>query len=184
MSFSVPGGFTGTDGLLAFAVEQSGNLNQLMQKEMDVSKLRGEMANDLADIKQHLELANRHPELPEGYKNVNEEMAAFIEKYEDVPELDAVVSTIVEIHKSSDAKWTAYEAADSKPAKFDGWANETIKGWLDRLTEDMDSSGTNDQLAMIYIKSLNERINNLAGTVSGIEDSRQRTLESIINKLS
>jgi hypothetical protein len=184
MSFSVPGGYTGTEALLAFAVEQSATLNELMHNEMDTSKIRGEMAKDLADIKSHLEVANRHDTNPEGFKNVNEEMKAFLDKYGDVPELEAVTSTMREIYESSDGKWKAYEAADPKPEHYDGWANETIKGWSERLTENMDSSGTNDQLAMIYIKSLNERINNLASTVSGIEDSRQRTLEGIIGKLS
>lgn len=184
MSFSVPGGYTGTNGLLAFAVERSGTLNDLMHREMEISKWRGEMATDLADIKSHLEIANRHNKEPDGFRKVNEEMAAFLEKYEGMPELDAVTTTIREIYDSSNQKWLAYEAADPKPIEYDGWADETIKGWMDRLTENLDSSSTNDQLAMIYIKSINEQINNLVGTVSGIEDSRQQTIASIINKLS
>lgn len=180
MSFPVSGGFRGTDGLLAFAVEHSAQLNQIMGDEMEQSELRSEAAKALNSIKTHLDTHGN----PEELKNLNEELRAFQETYGGVPELGSAVNTVRELHNVTNRQWGDYEKATQKPDTISGFGEATVKEYSERLTGDIDASGTNDQLAMIYIKSLNDRINNLSGTVSGIEDSRQRATEAIIGKFS
>ena len=78
------------------------------------------------------------------------------------------------------------EAALSLPisqAPLD-YADETIKTWISQISEKLDASGTNDQLAMIHIKQLNDNINNSSGVVSGIIESRSNATSSIINNIA
>jgi hypothetical protein len=78
------------------------------------------------------------------------------------------------------------EAALSLPisqAPLD-YADETIKTWISQISEKLDASGTNDQLAMIHIKQLNDNINNSSGVVSGIIESRSNAMSSIINNIA
>lgn len=64
------------------------------------------------------------------------------------------------------------------------YADGTIKNWIDQITEKLDASGTNDQLAMIHIKQLNDNINNSSSMVSGIVESRNNATSSIINNIA
>lgn len=64
------------------------------------------------------------------------------------------------------------------------YADGTIKNWIDQITSQLDASGTNDQLAMIHIKQLNDNINNSSGMVSGIIESRNDATSSIINNIA
>jgi hypothetical protein len=213
MSFSVPGGFTGGDALLAFAAIQQGRWNEQMSDAMTMADLRSQMAQDINDIKAHLEIANRHPEK---FGELNAELQAFMEKYGDVPELEQATSVVGEIasnvrgrmeerfvathHVPSTAQYTAtgrnnlpigtysqHLSASSgnpyagTPIKY---ADETIRTWLDQLTGTLDTVGTSDDLNMIHIKQLNDRINNSSGMVSGIIESRANSTASIINNIA
>lgn len=205
MSFSsVGGGFQGGDALLAFAAIQQGRMNEQMSESMRIADLRSQMAGDLADIKSHLEIANRHPEK---FGDVNAELQAFMDKYGEVPELEDVTSTVKEIadnvdgrfdeaarqaastHELDHARWlaTGQEGLEPQPLKvitIGKYEPETIQSWLENITKKVDASGTNDQLTMIHIKQLNDNINNSSGMVSGIIESRQNATASIINNIA
>jgi len=201
---SVGGGFQGGDALLAFAAVQQGRMNDQMTESMRVADLRSQMAGDLADIKSHLEQANRHPEK---FEDVNAELRAFMDKYGDVPELEDVTSTVGEIADNvstriGDAKREAASAYAQEHAQWEAtggvgpepqpptsvvigaYKSETIQSWLGDITGKLDASGTNDQLTMIHIKQLNDNINNSSGMVSGIIESRQNATASIINNIA
>ena len=207
MSFSSVGGFQGGDALLAFAAVQQGRMNEEMSESMRIADLRSQMAGDLADIKSHLETANRYPEK---YGDLNAELKAFMDKYGGEPELEAVTSTVKEIADNVDsryapiaqqnsqnasgyaaayARWEAQGRIGEEPRPvaqvvMGKYADETIKNWLGAITEQLDASGTNDQLAMIQIKQLNDNINNSSGMVSGIIESRNNATASIINNIA
>lgn len=212
MSYSV-GGFSGGDALLAFAAIQQGRMNEEMTQAMQDADLRAQMASDLADIKSHLEVMNRHPEAPEQFQAVDDELQAFMAKYGENPALEEVTSSIGEIAKNIHDRRDQYERQHSEAMQTWGGSNasavaqgyegfdppklsfaapgaehvyapESIKSWLDQITEKLSASGTNDQLAMIHIKQLNDNINNSSGMVSGIIESRNNSTASIINNIA
>jgi hypothetical protein len=204
MSFSSVNGFSGGDALLAFAAIQQGRMNDEMSEGMRIADLRSQMSGDLADLKSHLEQANRDPKQ---FNAVDQELHAFMDKYGSVPELEEVTSTVGEITRNIDdrledarqsqaaqyasayAGWASSGYEGSAPPRpgppvIGAYSDETIKSWLDQITGKLDASGTNDQLAMIHIKQLNDNINNSSGMVSGIIESRQNSMASIINNIA
>ena len=206
MSFSgVGGGFQGGNALLAFAAIQKGRLNEEMTESMPIPDLRSQMAGDLADIKAHLEQANRDPK---SFPDVAIELQAFMDKYGGEPELGDVTSTVgpiateVQNHcdgvqKWNDAvvakyaddveNWKKMGGAPPVPLPFqtiERYDDKIIQTWLDNITQKLDAAGTNDQLAMIHIKQLNDNINNSSGMVSGIIESRNNSTASIINNIA
>ena len=76
---------------------------------------------------------------------------------------------------------TSQTAGGGSVEKFE---QRQVDNWLERLTESLDASSTNDQLRMIHIKQLNDNINNNSGMVSGIIESRNNATASIINNLA
>jgi hypothetical protein len=200
------GGFTGSDALLAFAAIQQGRMNEEMTSSMKDADLRSQMASDLADIKAHLEVANRYPEK---FGELDKELQAFMNEYGDEPALADVTQTVGEIADNIHERWTneakpapaalvatfddvgisqdlvkdAGALADS-PLTIGAYADATVKTWLDQISDKLSSSGTNDQLAMIHIKQLNDNINNSSGMVSGIIESRSNATSSIINNIA
>lgn len=208
MSFSgVGGGFQGGNALLAFAAIQQGRMNEEMTESMRVADLRSQMAGDLADIKAHLEQANQDPK---SFPDVDKELQAFMSKYGSEPELQDITSTVGgiadEVHKHvsdvqtsnagslslyamNHARWeqTGKVGAEPQPPTLltvASYEDKVIQTWLDNITEKLDAAGTNDQLAMIHIKQLNDNINNSSGMVSGIIESRQNSTASIINNIA
>jgi len=208
MSFSsVGGGFQGGDALLAFAAIQQGRMNDQMTESMRVADLRSQMTGDLADIKAHLEEANRDPSR---FAALGTELHAFLDKYGDEPALEDVTSTVKPIaddlskrldpinRQNADsasrfaadhARWEATgrvgtEPTLAAPTTMAAYSQDTIDTWLQNITEKVDAAGTNDQLAMIHIKQLNDNINNSSGMVSGIIESRQNATASIINNIA
>jgi len=208
MSFSgVGGGFQGGNALLAFAAVQQGRMNEEMTESMRVADLRSQMAGDLADIKAHLEEANRDPTK---FSDVDKELQAFGDKYGDEPALAEVTEAVGEIagdvhehcdaversnagamngYGASHATWEAQGKQGEEPQppellKVAAYDDKVIQTWLGQITEKLDASGTNDQLAMIHIKQLNDNINNSSGMVSGIIESRQNSTASIINNIA
>jgi hypothetical protein len=208
MSFSsVGGGFQGGDALLAFAAIQQGRMNEEMTESMRVADLRSQMAGDLADIKAHLEQANRDPKR---FPEVNHELQAFMEKYGSEPELEDVTSTVGEIAEDVNKRCSPVETSNAGAMHGYGAAHaiwevtgevgeepqppelltvtayddKVIQTWLENITEKLDASGTNDQLAMIHIKQLNDNVNNSSGMVSGIIESRNNSTASIINNIA
>ena len=205
MSFSSVGGFQGGDALLAFAAIQQGRMNEEMSESMRVADLRSQMAGDLADIKAHLEQANREPTK---FPDVDKEMQAFVDKYGDEPALADVTSTVETIavavhHRCEDVEDANKGMVDNHLAAVKLWESgvgdpptpptlltvaayddKVIQTWLKNITEKLDASGTNDQLAMIHIKQLNDNINNSSGMVSGIIESRNNATASIINNIA
>jgi hypothetical protein len=206
MSFSgVGGGFQGGNALLAFAAIQQGRMNEEMTESMRLADLRSQMAGDLADIKAHLEQANRDPK---SFPDVAKELQAFMSKYGNEPELGDVTSTIgpiatevqnhcEEVQKWNDAVVAKYEddveswkktgGAPPVPLPFQtiaAYDDKIIQSWLENITKKLDAAGTNDQLAMIHIKQLNDNINNSSSMVSGIIESRNNATSSIINNIA
>jgi hypothetical protein len=211
MSFSVPGGFTGGDALLAFAAVQQGRWNEQMSEAMTMADLRSQMAQDLNDIKAHLEIANRLvDEHPEKFAELDAELQAFMTKYGSVPELDEITSEVGKIagsvrekqaaadqanidngngHGAAQAQWATRGGGAAPPAAPStvvpsAFADETIRSWTDLITQKLDACGTSDDLNMIHIKQLNDRINNSSGMVSGIIESRNNSTASIINNIA
>jgi hypothetical protein len=203
MSFGVPGGFTGGDALLAFAAVQQGRLNEQMTDAMQLADLRSQMSADLADIKAHLQEANKDP--TGRFPGLDAELQAFMDKYGDVAELGEVTSAVGEIatsvhdkvgqyntdvinngngYSKAHADWVAGGEQGPEPTltpvTIGGYASEDIKTWTDHMTEQLSASGTSDQLSMIYIKQINDSINNSSGMVSGIDKSRSDGLAAII----
>jgi hypothetical protein len=187
---------------------------------MELADLRSQMAQDINDIKAHLEVANRHPEK---FAELDAELQTFMAKYGTVPELEQATAPVGEIaqavHERSQAIYAAthqqptpslvyssgtgaastssaaggYAAnahgvgkgsAPPQPNEGASFAQETIDGWLEQLTGTLDACGTSDDLNMIYIKQLNDRINNSSGMVSGIIESRSNATASIINNIA
>ena len=207
MSFSgIGGGFQGGDALLAFAAIQQGRMNEEMTESMRVADLRSQMAGDLADIKAQLEQANRDPQR---FPDVAKELQAFMAKYGSEPELEDVTSTVKgiaddvgkhcsDVEDSNASAMHGYGAAHAiweqsgvgeEPTKPElltiaAYDDKVIQTWLDNITQKLDAAGTNDQLAMIHIKQLNDNINNSSGIVSGIIESRQNSTASIINNIA
>jgi hypothetical protein len=208
MSFSaVGGGFQGGDALLAFAAIQQGRMNEQMTESMRVADLRSQMAGDLADIKAHLEQANQDPKR---FPDMAKELQAFMDKYGSEPELQDITSTVGSIaedvsghvshvtdanqcmqesYTESHDLWekTGRVGVEPEPPvllEISRYDDKEIQTWLDNITQKLDAAGTNDQLAMIHIKQLNDNINNSSGMVSGIIDSRQNATASIINNIA
>jgi hypothetical protein len=185
VDMSAVGGFSGGDALLAFAAIQQGRMNDEMTGAMKEADLRSQMASDLADIKSHLEIANRNKE---GYIDVHHELQAFMDKYGDEPSLTEVTDTVRVIADDVDKRWANGNKPNSPLSGTDvgarAYAAETIKDWLDQIDGKLSASGTNDQLAMIHIKQLNDNINNSSGMVSGIIESRNNATSSIINNIA
>jgi hypothetical protein len=179
MSFSgVGGGFQGGDALLAFAAIQQGRMNEEMSESMRVADLRSQMAGDLADIKAHMEQANQHPER---FVDVDKELQAFMDKYGSEPALADVTETVKGIADDINERVTNSAAAGTPIVHYQ---DNEMQPWLDNITQKLDAAGTNDQLAMIHIKQLNDNINNSSGMVSGIIESRQNSTASIINNIA
>lgn len=203
---SAIGGFTGSDALLALATLQQGNWNEQMSDAMSLAKTRSEMASDLANIKSHLESAGRNPARLEA---LEPELQAFMAKYGSVPELEEVTSAVGEItgkvnenvaayhtaqtdagngYSKAYADWEATGRHGNPPVEtqvvLQGFSQEQVDNWLQLLTDKLDATGTNDQLGMIYIKQLNDNINNNSGMVSGIIESRNNATASILNNIA
>jgi hypothetical protein len=236
MSFSgVGGGFQGGDALLAFAAIQQGRMNEEMTESMRVADLRSQMSGDLADIKAHIDSANKHPEK---FPEVAQELKAFMAKYGDEPALEDITSSVGDVsnkldgHLKNNTQYRDISSTQSAGASRGGASNGdassgaasgagrgtlssaanlsaynaekhttkvvttathygtlklaegTAKSWIDQLTEAVDAAGTNDQLAMIHIKQLNDNINNSSSMVSGIIESRNNATSSIINNIA
>lgn len=232
MSLSLPGGFTGGDALLAFAAVQQGRWNEQMSDAMALADLRSQMAQDITDIKTHLQSAHENPQQ---FPELNQELQAFMAKYGHIPELQQATAAVGEIADNLQAKMGQAFAATHAPApsaaqsynantaaaptgggfQISGgshpsspshptaaasqvsqaptvglfnmpvtYSDEQIQGWLDQLTGTLDACGTSDELNMIYIKQLNDRVNNSSGMVSGIIESRANATASIINHIA
>jgi hypothetical protein len=201
---SVSGGFSGDNALLAFAAMQQGRMNEELTESMRSADIRSQMAKDIASIKAHWDGANRDyaPDSdqkcvkPKGFIDLNEEINAFMEKYGDDPACADMMSSMGELSgtvKLHLEEWTAAveSAAVNSPltlARNIAWipkySNDDVQKYLTLLQGTLDAAGTNDQLAMIHIKQLNDNINNSSGMVSGIMDSRQNTTASIINNIA
>lgn len=146
MSFSgVGGGFQGGDALLAFAAIQQGRMNEEMTESMRVADLRSQMAGDLADIKAHLDQADKHPEK---FLEVNDELKAFMAKYGAEPALEDVTSTVADIAKVIDAKCEAAgkshymkEAGSGSSSTLTSAASDAAKALL---AEDSSGSGASN----------------------------------------
>lgn len=215
MSFSgVAGGFQGGDALLAFAAIQQGRMNEEMTESMRVADLRSQMTGDLAQIKSHLDAADKHPET---FPKVAQELKEFMDKYGDEPGLSDVTSVVEDVSNtvnqhvennrpkqyltdetlhgsiggtgfmssiSGTAEHVKQEVSDLLGKKAFQCKEGTVKAWIEQLTGAVDSAGTNDQLAMIHIKQLNDNINNSSSMVSGIIESRNNATSSIINNIA
>jgi len=182
-------------------------MNEEMTESMRVADLRSQMAGDLADIKAHLEQANRDPQQ---FSDVNKELQAFMSKYGGEPELQDVTSTVAGIAEDVSKQCSDVETSNAGALKgyvvahaiweqsgkvgeepqsptllsLMRYDDKVIQTWLDNITQKLDAAGTNDQLAMIHIKQLNDNINNSSGMVSGIIESRQNSTASIINNIA
>jgi hypothetical protein len=210
MSIATNGGFSGDNALLAFAAIQQGRMNDELSESMRRADVRSQMAQDVADIKAHLEQANRGVDkFPEGFPNLDAELSAFMEKYGDEPACADMIDTVkivadsvhlhVQEHNEDLSKAAAQFAADHgkwaatgkhgaeptmPPLAWKAYEDKDIETMITYLQDTIDASGTNDQLAMIHLKQLNDNINNSSGMVSGIIESRQNALASIVNNLA
>ena len=206
MSVGVGGNYQSPEAILAFTALQQDRMYGDLKDAMDLATTRGEMTSDLTDIKSHLEFANRNND----FAQVDAELQAFVAKYGEVPEFAEIIDTVSAIADNVHGRWTEavqehgraqsnYAAAHGRwvadgclgleplppgPPKLAEYADETIKNWLDSMTDKIDAAGTNDQLTMISIQQLNTSINQSSETASTIMDSRSDTLSSIINNIA
>lgn len=203
MSYGL-GGFQGGDAMLAFAAIQQGRMNEEMTDAMKLADKRSQMASDLNDIKSHLEVANRYPEK---FNDLDVELQAFMDEYGDIPEFDNVTSAVKEMADNIHGRLSEQGLSDGLnymyaheewvrngkvgaepelpgPPQIGSYVDQSVKDWTDNITAQLDASGTNDQLAMIHIKQLNDNINNSSGVVSGIIESRNNATSSIINNIA
>lgn len=203
MSIST-GGFSGDNALLAFAAVQQGRMNEELSESMRSADIRSQMAKDIASIKAHWEGANRDyvPDTeqgcvkPQGFIDLNKEIDAFMEKYGDDPACADMMSSMGELSGTvkqhlkewgdavETALWNSPQTVAQSIGRIPKYSNEDVQKLSTQLQDTLDAAGTNDQLAMIHIKQLNDNINNSSGMVSGIMESRQNTTASIINNLA
>lgn len=200
------GGFSGDNALLAFAAVQQGRMNDELSESMRAADIRSQMAKDIASIKAHWDGANRNyaPDTDEklvkveGFIELEQEIQAFMDKYGDDPacaDMMAAMSELegsVKLHlkewrDSVDRQTLTHFGAGTTPSSnppIPKYSDEDVQRFVSQLQGTLDAAGTNDQLAMIHIKQLNDNINNSSGIVSGIMESRQNTTASIINNLA
>ncbi|RYZ01503.1 MAG: hypothetical protein EOO73_35410 [Myxococcales bacterium] len=198
MSIST-GGFSGDNALLAFAAMQQGRMNDELSESMRSADIRSQMAKDIASIKADWDAANRdfvpgtdeRLVLGQGFLDLKAKIEAFEEKYGDDPacadmmaSMGALGATVKEHIKDYLYESAAPESVDPGARAVPKYSKEDVQNHLSQLQETLDAAGTNDQLAMIHIKQLNDDINNSSGMVSGIIESRQNTIASIINNLA
>jgi hypothetical protein len=206
MSVGVGGNYQSPEAILAFTALQQDRMYGDLKDAMALATTRGEMTSDLADIKSHLEFANRNHD----FAQVDAELQAFVEKYGEVREFAEIIDTVSAIADNVHGRWTEVVQLNAEaqsnyasmhgrwvaegclgpepqppgPPKLGEYKPETIKNWLDSMTDKIDASGTNDQLTMISIQQLNTSINQSSETASTIMDSRSDTLSSIINNIA
>lgn len=198
------GGFSGENALLAFAAAQQGRMNEELTESMRAADLRSQMAKDIASIKAHWEGANRDYAAgsgeacvkPQGFVDLKKEIDAFMAKYGMEPACADMMASMEELSGSVKLhldEWvaeikgvsaTSPQAVTQALTWIRKYSSEDVDRFSGLLQDTLDSAGTNDQLAMIHIKQLNDNINNSSGMVSGIMESRQNALASIINNLA
>lgn len=204
MAMISSGGFTGDNALLAFAAVQQSRMNEDLSESMRVADLRSRMCKDISAIKAHLLEANSKN--PNGIVDVKAELEAFKAEYGDDPAcadmMDAVEPMLKDIslrvNNTALENQSRAEQREQASAQRDYYRQQALQGdlpivayqqseldvWLNNIQDTLDAAGTNDQLAMVHMKQLNDSINNSSGMVSGIIESHQNVMAQVINDLA
>lgn len=205
------GGFSGNNALLAFAAVQQGRMNEELTESMRSAETRSQLVKEITDLKSRIQQVNSYA--PNEFPQLDVEVQAFMDKYRDVPEAQDIITTMEPYAKSihdhvkqfgpstpsptfqgaavrgvahtvNPAVLEAGGVEAPPPTNIPPYEQEHIADWMTNIQGVIDASGTNDQLAMIHMKQLNDNINNSSGMVSGIIESRQNALAQIINNFA
>jgi hypothetical protein len=204
------GNYMSDGAILAWVTQQQNRMYGDLEGTMQQQELQGQMASDLADIKQHLETLAKHPE---NVKDVDAELSKFIDAYGSNPHFEEIASTVSEIEIGVRAHIPADQTAASvDPGVFSLSLNskggqtqlsvsapatqatpppapptldqETIKGWTDTLDKKLGAAGTNEQLGMVHINEVKSTIDQSTQIASQLIKSSNDSMSSVIHNIA
>ena len=200
------GNYISDGALLAWATQQQNRLYGDLQDTMHQQELQGQMASDLADIKQHLSALNGHPEETQ---NVHAELQAFVATYGANPQFDEITASVKEIDKTVAAQLppepvtpstplaTVYTILNSASSAGSGHVAAThvdpikpplaeaqLKEWTDTLDKKLGAAGTNEQLGMIHINEIKSTIDQGTQVTSQMIKSSNDSMSSVIHNIA
>ncbi len=118
MSVGVGGGgnYISDGALLTWLANQQDRIYGDLRESMDIAEKRAEMANDLTDIKMHMEEANKSQD----FGQVDRELQAFVAKYGADPEFAELAAGVGEIANTVHQNWEyARQGYDVAKTQYD-----------------------------------------------------------------
>ena len=182
MSITATTSFVSHDAIDAWMQAKVGDAYNEMGQGMDVSGHRGDAEKALNDIKAKLAAAKTNGGETDGH--LYEDIQNVIDAYGDVSgvtkALGAMTPTVSDENVSSLTSGDGDAHHDLPPIKL---SDKQIDDWTKQLGDVVDGLGKDDQLGMIHLNQLNSHINQTEQIASAITDSRNKTLDAIINRI-
>ncbi|HYP86874.1 MAG TPA: hypothetical protein VEQ59_01950 [Polyangiaceae bacterium] len=202
MSNGVQSNYVSDAAMLSWVSDLQNSQYGQLKASMDFETTRGEMLQDLATIKRELNEATKKPD---GMIQLNDDVKAFLEKYDGVPEFQEAVDSVKAFSEATQskadqmtglpeaqAKWDAQPPPDAETGDTPGnrptgpelFGKEGVKEWTDTLDAASDAANHNEQLAMIRINEIKSTIDHGAEVASQLIKSSNDTSAFAINNIA
>ncbi|MEO6603560.1 MAG: hypothetical protein ABIQ16_26995 [Polyangiaceae bacterium] len=182
MSISATHSFLSHDTIDAWMQARVGDAYAEMGAGMDVSGHRADAENALNAISAKLAAAKTNGGKTDGH--LFEDIQNVMDAYGDVPgvaeALKAMIPTVSDEHVSSVQSGDNGNRSELPPIKL---SDRQIDDWTKQVGDVVDGLGKADQLGMIHLNQLNSHINQTEQIASAITDSRNKTIDAIINRI-
>ena len=159
------------DNLLLWLAEKQDGLYADLRDEMDLSRARNKIIEDLSYIKARAEDGELSP------RELHAEMTALFDAYRGTP-LEPVLQEVL-------GEEVAELGAALQTDSTSDFLRSVIEAWdlPERIQSKIDSLGKDDQLALIRINSLSSDINQAAQLASNLLSSSNQTANGIVGNI-
>jgi len=201
MSNGVQSNYMSDAAILAWVASQQETQYGQLRGAMDFETTRGEMLQDVAVIRDELSKAAKSTD---GMPQLNEDVKAFIAKYDGIPEFKDLVDAVKDFADDTQSKaeqmdrlterqegWDALPVPgpgeeDTRPLRPTGpetFDNQEVGDWRESLSSLSDNASHNEQLAMIRINEIKSNIDHSADLASQLIKSSNDTTDTAIRNI-
>jgi hypothetical protein len=203
MSNGVQGNYVSDASILAWVTKQQDMQYGQLQAAMNFESTRGEMLQELANLKSELRGAAKNTD---GMSKLNDDIQSFLSKYGEVSDFEDIANVVKSFASAVDAKvqedaslpqrladyQTAPVSTDSdgnpivgpEPTGSQPFSKDEVEGYTKSLDELGDTSNHNEQLGMIRINEIKSTIDHSAEVASQLIKSSNDTSAFAINNIA